>query len=127
MVNFFMINYFSIYRVVLAMGKSEIRRTGETGGQPPLLDVTELEPSGVASPLAGKTVVFTGSLECMSRSEAKAQAEALGANVAGSVSGKTDYVVTGPGSGSKEKKARELGLTILTEQEWLKLIGAGAP
>ncbi len=103
------------------------RLTLPTGGQPPLLDVTEVEPSGVASPLAGKTVVFTGSLECMSRSEAKAQAEALGANVAGSVSGKTDYVVTGPGSGSKEKKARELGLTILTEQEWLELIGAGAP
>jgi len=68
--------------------------------------------------------VFTGTLQAMSRSEAKAQAEALGANVAGSVSGKTDYVVTGPGSGSKEKKARELGLTILTEPEWLELIGA---
>jgi DNA ligase (NAD+) len=103
------------------------RLTLPYGGQARLLEVTEVDPPVTASPIAGKTVVFTGSLERMSRSEAKAQAEALGANVAGSVSGKTDYVVAGPGSGSKEKKARELGLTILTEQEWLKLIGAGDP
>jgi DNA ligase (NAD+) len=90
--------------------------------------VAELEIEAVAapssaSPLAGKTVVFTGSLERMTRAEAKARAEAMGAKVAGSVSGRTDYVVAGPGAGSKEKKARELGLTVLTEDEWLALSG----
>jgi DNA ligase (NAD+) len=95
------------------------------GGQPPLVRVTDFERPPLASPVAGRTVVFTGSLETMSRSEAKAQAEALGANVAGSVSRKTDYVVVGPGAGSKEKKARELGLTVLTEPQWLALIAGG--
>jgi len=61
-------------------------------------------------------------LEKMRRNEAKAQAEALGANGAGSVSKNTDYVVAGPGAGSKEKTARELGLNIVTEQQWLELI-----
>jgi DNA ligase (NAD+) len=89
----------------------------------PLVAVTEFEPPSAASPIAGMTVVFTGTLETMSRSEAKAQAEALGANVAGAVSSKTDYVVAGPGAGSKEKKARQLGLAVLTEQQWLELIG----
>jgi len=93
------------------------------GGQPPLVTVTDFERRSVASPVAGKTVVFTGALASMSRSEAKAQAEALGADVAGSVSRKTDYVIAGPGAGSKEKKARELGLTVITEQQWLELIG----
>ncbi len=75
------------------------------------------------SPVAGKTVVFTGTLETMTRSEAKARAETLGAKVAGSVSKKTDYVVVGADAGSKAKKAAELGVTVLSEAEWQALIG----
>ena len=78
-------------------------------------------PDTAGSPIAGKTVVFTGTLERMTRAEAKARAEALGAKVAGSVSARTDYVVVGPGAGSKEKKARELGLIVLSEEDWLEL------
>ena len=90
------------------------------------LDVQDFEaPSTEGSPVAGKTVVFTGTLEAMTRSEAKARAEALGAKVSGSVSAKSDYVVAGPGAGSKAKKAAELGVTTLTEEEWLALVGRG--
>ncbi len=79
-------------------------------------------PAAPESAVAGKTVVFTGSLETMGRFEAKAMAEGLGAKVAGSVSKKTDYVVAGPGAGSKLKKAEELGVKVLTEEEWRALI-----
>jgi DNA ligase (NAD+) len=88
------------------------------------LTVADFEaPTAAGSPIAGKTVVFTGSLERMTRNEAKARAESLGAKVAGSVSKKTDYVVVGADAGSKARKAEELGVKILTEDEWLTMIG----
>ncbi|MGE0054092.1 MAG: NAD-dependent DNA ligase LigA [Hyphomicrobium sp.] len=77
------------------------------------------------SPVTGKTVVFTGTLVRLTRNEAKAQAERFGAKVAGSVSKKTDYVIAGAEAGSKLDKAREFGVTVLTEDEWLELVGQG--
>ncbi len=83
--------------------------------------IADAERPKTDSPIAGKIVVFTGALEKMTREEAKARAERLGAKAAGSVSKKTDYVIAGPGAGSKLSEAQKLGVKVLSEDEWLKL------
>ncbi|TDL84419.1 BRCT domain-containing protein, partial [Meridianimarinicoccus aquatilis] len=92
-----------------------------------LIDFLEVEaaeaPNDDGSPIAGKTLVFTGNLEIMTRAEAKARAEAMGAKVSGSVSAKTDLVIAGPGAGSKAAKAEALGVETVDEAGWLALIG----
>jgi DNA ligase (NAD+) len=87
------------------------------------ITIEDAESVASDSPVAGKTVVFTGTLERVTRDEAKAKAQSLGAKVSGSVSAKTDILVAGPGAGSKLKKAAELGVQTLTEDEWFELIG----
>jgi DNA ligase (NAD+) len=87
------------------------------------ITIQDVERPKSDTAIAGKTVVFTGALERMTRDEAKAQAESLGAKVASSVSKKTDIVVAGPGAGSKLKTAANLDVQVLTEDEWLALVG----
>jgi DNA ligase (NAD+) len=99
--------------------KRNVKALGELLDEIEVLDVEQAKSD---TAIAGKTVVFTGSLTKFTRDEAKARAERLGAKVAGSVSKKTDYVVAGEDAGSKLKKATELGVAVLTEDEWLKLI-----
>ncbi len=92
------------------------------------LEIQDFESAAITdSAISGKTLVFTGNLEAMSRSEAKARAEALGAKVAGSVSKKTDLVIAGPGAGSKRKKAEELKVKVISEEEWMQILDGDDP
>ena len=100
--------------------RHNVKKVEQLAGHVTILDA---ERPRADSPVAGKTVVFTGSLEKMTRDEAKAMAERLGAKVAGSVSKKTDIVVAGPGAGSKLAKAKEFGVEVLDEDEWLRRVG----
>ncbi len=110
-----------IHSVARFFGEEHNRRmVDDLVGQ---LDIEPAEQVASDSPVAGKTIVFTGSLERMTREEAKAMAERLGAKVAGSVSRKTDLVVAGPGAGSKLAKARELGVETMDEDDWFELVG----
>jgi DNA ligase (NAD+) len=105
--------------------ESEPHNRGMLGALLAEITIEDELPAASDSPVAGKTVVFTGTLERMTRDEAKARASALGAKVAGSVSAKTDILVAGPGAGSKLAKAESLGVRTMTEAEWLELIGEG--
>ncbi len=87
------------------------------------VEITPAEAVETGSPFSGKTLVFTGTLEAMTRDEAKARAIALGAKVSGSVSSKTDFLIVGPGAGSKRRKAEELGIAVLSEADWLVMAG----
>ena len=104
----------------LAVWNDLIGTSDQSGQVNPAMPSTETKDSAVA----GKIVVFTGKLETMSRDEAKAQAEKLGARAAGSVSAKTDLVVAGPGAGSKLKKAQELGIETIDEAAWAEIVRA---
>ena len=101
----------------------EAHNLGRIGRLADKVRIRDAERQRTDSAVVGKTVVFTGSLEKMTRDEAKAMAERLGAKVAGTVSKKTDYVVAGPGAGSKLDKARAAGVNVLTEDEWIALVG----
>ncbi len=105
--------------------KRNVEVVEDLAGELEIQPVARRAPGGDGGKLSGKTVVFTGTLEKLTRDEAKAQAEALGAKVSGSVSKKTDFVVVGAEAGSKAKKADELGVTMLSEQEWLAMVGEG--
>jgi DNA ligase (NAD+) len=87
------------------------------------IELLPIELTRTDTPISGKTIVFTGNLEEMTRSEARAIAERLGAKVAGSVSKKTDLVVAGPGAGSKLDEAQKHGVQVLDEAAWLKMVG----
>jgi DNA ligase (NAD+) len=119
---------------IMGVGPTVVAALGDFFHEPHNLEawddlLSEVDPPAYVvetkeSPVTGKTLVFTGSLETLSRDEAKAQAETLGAKVAGSVSAKTNLVIAGPGAGSKLKKAAELGIRVIDEQEWNEIVRA---